>query len=318
MRSVAIILPAYNEELTISDTIEDFHRELPEATIVVVNNASSDNTFAVATRTLKTLGAHGMVINEPRPGKANAVRTGLRTVDADIYVMADADLTYPAKHIHELIKPIQDKSADMVVGDRISGGNYQAENKRQFHNFGNRLICTLVNRLFRARLTDILSGYRAMSRSFARNYPILVSGFQLETDMTLHALDKRFRVAEIPIDYRDRPLGSSSKLHTFRDGARVLITLIDIFRHYRPLLFFGSVTLLLLLAAALASVPVFQDWLAYRYIYHVPLAILASGISLLAMLALSLGLVLDSIAYQNRMNFERDLNTQCHENSGDR
>lgn len=157
-----------------------------------------------------------------------------------------------------------------------------------------------------------------MSRSFARNYPILVAGFQLETDMTLHALDKRFRVVEIPIEYRDRPAGSSSKLHTFSDGARVLITLLDIFRHYRPLLFFGSVALLLLLVAAVAGVPVIGDWLAYRYIYHVPLAILASAISLLAMLALSLGLVLDSIAYQNRMNFERDLNTQCHEKPGDR
>jgi len=318
MSNVAIILPAYNEELTIRDTIVDFHRELPEAMLIVVNNASTDNTAAVAQQTLESLSARGKVIQEPRPGKANAVRTGLKAVDAEIYVMVDADLTYPAKHVHDLIKPVQENDADLVVGDRISGGHYQAENKRQFHNFGNRLICNLVNRLFHARQNDILSGYRVLSRRFARNYPILVEGFQLETDMTLHALDKRFRVTEIPIDYRDRPAGSSSKLHTFKDGARVMVTLIDIFRHYRPLLFFGTISFSLILCALVASVPVIRDWLQYRYIYHVPLAILSTGISLLAMLSLNLGLVLDSIAYQNRMNFERDLNTQCYEKPGDR
>ncbi len=313
MSSIAVILPAYNEELTIADTILDFHRELPSAMIVVVNNASTDNTVAVARRTIDELSILGVVIDEPRAGKANAVRIGLKTFDADIYVMADADLTYPAKHVHELIRPIEENMADLVVGDRISQGRYREENKRQFHNVGNQVVCTLVNRLFQADLKDIMSGYRALSRRFAHNYPILVEGFQLETDMTLHALDKRFRITEIPVEYRDRPAGSSSKLHTFRDGARVLTTILDIFRHYRPLLFFGTIALLLLTSAFIFSVPVIKDWIEHSYIYHVPLAILSSALVLLSTLTMSVGLILDSIAYQHRMDYERNINTQLNE-----
>lgn len=311
--SVAIILPAYNEELTIVDTLLDFHRELPGAMLIVVNNASTDNTAAVARDAIKKHSVRGVVIDESRAGKANAVRIGLKAFDADIYVMVDADMTYPAKHVHELIRPVAENLADMAVGDRLSHGRYREENKRQFHNFGNQVVCTLVNRLFQANLKDIMSGYRALSRRFAQNYPILVEGFQLETDMTLHALDKRFRIVEIPVEYRDRPAGSSSKLHTFRDGARVLTTILDIFRHYRPLLFFGTISFLLLVSALMFSVPVINDWIEHRYIYHVPLAILSSALVMLSTLAVSVGLILDSIAYQHRMDYEQNINTQLNE-----
>jgi glycosyltransferase involved in cell wall biosynthesis len=311
--SVAIILPAYNEELTIVDTLLDFHRELPGAMLIVVNNASTDNTAAVARDAIKKHSVRGVVIDESRAGKANAVRIGLKAFDADIYVMVDADMTYPAKHVHELIRPVEENLADMAVGDRLSHGRYREENKRQFHNFGNQVVCTLVNRLFQANLKDIMSGYRALSRRFAQNYPILVEGFQLETDMTLHALDKRFRIVEIPVEYRDRPAGSSSKLHTFRDGARVLTTILDIFRHYRPLLFFGTIALLLLVSALMFSIPVINDWIEHRYIYHVPLAILSSALVMLSTLAMSVGLILDSIAYQHRMDYEQNINTQLNE-----
>lgn len=308
MTDIAIVLPAYNEEQTIAGTVADFYSEMPEATFVIVNNASSDNTADVARKALSELGAKGMVVDEPRAGKGNAVRRGFNAVDADIYVMADADMTYPACHVHALVKPIEADEADMTVGDRISGGHYKHENKRKFHSFGNSLVCWLVNTIFKSGLADIMSGYRALSRKFVKNYPVLVEGFQIETDMTLHALDKRFRVQEIPVDYRDRPEGSESKLNTLGDGTRVLLTIVRIFRHYRPLMFFGGVALLLILCSLLAGIPVIDDWLQHRYIYHVPLAILASGLALLSGLSLALGIILDSIVYQHRMNFEREIN----------
>jgi len=313
MSNIAIILPAYNEELTIEGTIADFYRELPDATFIIINNASTDDTATVAQRTLDRLCANGRIINEQRPGKGNAVRSGFKAENADIYIIADADMTYPAKHVHQLIRPILENKADMVVGDRISEGRYKQENKRHLHNFGNQLVCWLVNNIFKADLNDIMSGYRALSKNFIHNYPILVEGFQIETDMTLHALDKRFRVLEIPVEYRDRPEGSSSKLSTFKDGTRVLLTIVEIFRHYRPLLFFGTTSILLILLTVIAGIPVINDWIEHRYIYHVPLAILSSGLGLLATLSLALGLILDSMAHQQRMNYERDINSQHYD-----
>lgn len=315
MADIAIILPAYNEEQTIAGTVRDFYAELPDAIFVIINNASSDNTAEEANKTLLELGARGMIIDEPSPGKGNAVRRGFNAVDADIYIMSDADMTYPANQVHKLIEPVTNDQADMIVGDRISGGHYDSENKRSFHGFGNKLVCWLVNTIFKAKLTDIMSGYRVLNRTFVKNYPILVEGFQIETDMTLHALDKRFRVREISIEYRDRPDGSESKLNTFRDGTRVLLTIVRIFRHYRPLLFFGATALLLLLCSIVAGIPVIGDWLEHRYIYHVPLAILASALALLAGLSLALGIILDSIVYQHKMNFERKINQAQRESN---
>lgn len=253
------------------------------------------------------MGARGGVINEKRPGKGNAVRRAFLDVDADIYILADADLTYPAARAHELMAPIIAGVADMVVGDRHSSGHYAAENKRVLHGFGNRLVRHLVNKLFRSNLADIMSGYRVFNRRFVKSYPILVEGFEIETDMTLHALDKRFRIVEIPVDYRDRPAGSYSKLNTLRDGARVLSTIGNILRYYRPLVFFGGAAVFLALLGVTAGIPVLEEWITERYIRHLPLAILATGLEIVAIVLAAIGLILDSITHQDKRNFERGL-----------
>lgn len=307
MNQIAVILPAYNEELTIAATIKDFHRVLPDAVVWVINNRSNDATESLARDTISSLGCQGGVINEYRPGKGNAVRRAFLDIQADIYLLADADLTYPASHAAELIAPIASGEADMVVGDRHSAGHYAAENKRPFHDFGNGLVRGLVNFLFKAALADIMSGYRAFNREFVKNYPILVEGFEIETDMTLHALDKRFRIVEVPIQYRDRPAGSFSKLNTFRDGARVINIISSILRFYRPLAFFGVTAVLFMLCGVAAGVPVFHDWIRERYIHHVPMAILATGLEIIAVVLAAIGLILDSTTHKDKLNFERDL-----------
>jgi glycosyltransferase involved in cell wall biosynthesis len=305
--SIAVILPAYNEELTIRQTMQAFHAALPEAAIIVVNNKSTDATYQIAVQTLTELQCEGRVINENRKGKGNAMRRAFVDVEADIYVLSDADMTYPAGQARELMRPVLENQADMVVGDRHSQGHYRKENRRPLHGFGNRLVQGLVNNLFRSSLVDIMSGYRVMSRRLVKNYPILVEGFQVETDLTLHALDKRFRIVEIPIEYKDRPAGSFSKLSTFSDGAKVLWSITQILRHYRPLQFFSWMSLVFVLAGIASGVPVISDWLRFRYIYHVPLALLATGLELIAVMLMAIGLTLDSIVHQQRLAFERDI-----------
>ena len=221
--------------------------------------------------------------------------------------MSDADLTYPADQARELLAPVLNGEADMVVGNRHADGRYKTENKRTFHNFGNHLVLFLINTLFNSRLSDIMSGYRAFSRQFVKNYPILVEGFEIETDMTLHALDKRFRIVELPIAYKDRPEGSTSKLNTLHDGLRVIKTIINIFRYYKPLYFFGILSLLFFLCGLLAAIPVLSDYIAHDYIYHMPLALLATGLEIVALLMLVVGLILDQSSYYNKCNFERKL-----------
>lgn len=302
--SVAVVLPAYNEALTLAATMEAFHAALPEAAIWVVNNCSSDATEAIARATLSELGCAGGVLNEFCKGKGNALRRAFLEIEADVYVLADADLTYPAESARDLMAPVIDGRADMVVGDRHSAGHYAAENKRALHGFGNRLVRGLVNGLFHANLADIMSGYRVLSRRFVKNYPILVEGFEIETDMTLHALDKRYRIMEIAVAYRDRPVGSVSKLNTLSDGVRVLFVITQILRHYKPMGFFGSLSLLFGLAGLWAGLPVIQDWIEFQYIHHVPLAILATGLEIIAVLSLGIGVILDSIVHQQRLDYE--------------
>ena len=307
LANIAIILPAYNEELTIAETIRDFHTQLPNAHFVVVDNNSSDETSSIVRKVFADLGLHGTLLKEPRQGKGNAVRCAFMKIEADVFVMSDADMTYPAANVKELLEPVLSGEADLVVGDRHTGGDYGKENKRSFHGFGNNLVRSMVNRLFKANLADIMSGYRVFSRRFVKNYPILVSGFQIETDMTLHALDKRFVIKELPVKYQDRPEGSFSKLDTFGDGARVLFTIFQILRYYRPMLFFGTLGMIFFLAGLLAGYPVIMDWILYKYIYHVPLAILAAGLEISAILSLGIGLILDTITHQNKMAFEHHL-----------
>lgn len=307
MNQIAVILPAYNEEQTIAATIEDFHSVLPDSAVWVINNRSSDATEQIARDTLSQLGCKGGVINERRPGKGNAVRRAFLDINAAIYILADADMTYPANQVHELIAPVITGEADMVVGDRHSAGHYAVENKRALHGFGNRLVRDLVNKLFNANLVDIMSGYRAFNRHFVKSYPILVEGFEIETDMTLHALDKRFRIVEIPVEYRDRPIGSFSKLNTLRDGARVLTVIGNILRYYRPLIFFGGASILFFLLGLAAGIPVIDEWIRDRFIHHIPLAILATGLEIVAIVLAAISLILDSIMCQDKRNFEREL-----------
>jgi glycosyltransferase involved in cell wall biosynthesis len=302
---ICIILPAFNEEMTIEATIKDFHLHLPEGEIWVINNRSTDATEKKALEIIERLGCKGGLINEKRAGKGNAMRRAFLEIDADIYLLADADLTYPASEAHKLLKPLLSDEADMVVGDRHSAGHYQAENKRALHGFGNRVVRDLVNKLFNAELADIMSGYRALSLRFVKNYPILVEGFEIETDMTLHALDKRFRILEIPTQYQDRPLGSFSKLNTISDGLRVLWTISNILRYYRPLAFFGSAAIITALFGLLAGFLPIQDWILHRYIHHVPLAVLSASLEIIAVILIAIGLILDAITNQERRSFER-------------
>jgi glycosyltransferase involved in cell wall biosynthesis len=240
--SVDLVLPALNEQVTIAATIEGLARELPTARFILVDNGSEDQTKTIARTTFDLLGCNYVLVDVPLRGKGNAVRAAFAISDADVVVMIDADDTYPADRVHELIGPIVRGTADMVVADRHSDGSYGRENTRSMHGFGNRLVQQTVNRLYSSDLRDILSGYRAFSWQFVRTYPVMVNGFELETDLTLHVLDKRLRVTEVAVEYRDRPPGSESKLTTYRDGARVLWTLFNLFRRFKPMAFFASIS----------------------------------------------------------------------------
>lgn len=305
-KRVAIVLPAYNEELTVAGCIRSFRQVLPDAEIYVIDNNSADATLQIAKQEINGK-CRGRVLTETRQGKGNAIRRAFMEIDADIYVMADADMTYPADKVHDLLLPILEGRADMVVGDRHSRGDYARENKRRFHGIGNTLVTNLVNRTFKASLGDIMSGYRAMTRVFVKNYPVLVEGFQLETDLTLHALHNRFRVVEVPIAYVDRPEGSESKLSTFSDGRKVLLAIFNILRHFRPLVFFGLGAALFAGVSLVSAIPVLQDWFTDGYIRHVPLAILATGLAIVSLILLSIGLILDSVVHMQRFNYELNL-----------
>lgn len=307
MSKIAFIFPAYNEQATIADTLRSFHAQVPEAELWIVDNNSSDDTAKIARETLNEIRAEGGVLTEKQQGKGNAVRKAFQKIDADYYLLSDADLTYPAAQARELLAPVLSGEADMVVGDRLANGCYKIENKRFFHNFGNHFVLFLINTLFNANLSDIMSGYRAFSRQFVKNYPILVEGFELETDMTLHALDKRFRIVELPIAYKDRPAGSASKLNTVHDGLRVIKTIFTIFRYYKPCIFFGLLSLFFALCGFLAGFPVLNDYIVHEYIYHVPLALLAIGLVLVSLLMLMVGLILDQGAHYNKCNFEQKI-----------
>ena len=295
---IAVLVPCYNEELTIGKVIEDFKRELPEADIYVYDNNSKDNTSKIA----KEKGA--IVVKEYRQGKGNVVRSMFRDIDADIYIMVDGDDTYPAEAARDMIQPIIDGEADMVIGDRLSNGTYFQENKRPFHDFGNNLVKGLIGLLFKNEIRDIMTGYRAFNRYFVKTMPVLSDGFQIETEMSIHALDKKFLLKEIPIDYRDRPEGSESKLSTFKDGYRVLSALGSLFKNYKPMAFFGIVTLVSFLLGLLVGVPVIFEFVKTSFVSKVPSAILAVGFMVIAILSLVCGVILDTIVKNNKMNYE--------------
>ncbi len=302
--SIAIILPAYNEELTIAGTLRDYHAVMPDAFFYVINNNSTDNTVAIAEETLKSLGAAGGILHERRQGKGNAVRRAFLEIDADVYILTDADMTYPAEALPALIKPILAGEADMVYGDRLSEGDYAKENRRSFHGFGNSLVQWLVNTVSGEHFTDIMTGYRALSRTFVKSYPIMVEGFQLETDMCLFAANARLRVLGIPIRYVDRPAGSVSKLNTFRDGFRVLSTIFTLFRQCSPLAFFSIVAACCVTLSILGGAVVISEWLETHFVTRLPLAVLSVAFGLLGGIALGTGFTLDAINYQRRIQLE--------------
>ena len=301
MKKTAVVIPCYNEVLTIAKVGRDFKRELPDAVIIVLDNNSTDGSASAARE------AGALVTLVPRQGKGAVVRHIFREVDADIYVMVDGDDTYPAESVHGLIRPVTDGTADMAMGDRLSGGDYKAENKRAFHNFGNILVRNLVNYCFKSDLKDIMTGFRVFSRRFAGVVPILSDGFEVETEMTIRSLARRISIAEVPIAYKDRPEGSVSKLRTFSDGFRVLGMFFKILKDYRPMFFFGVLSLCAFLAGLACGIPVITEFIASRYITHVPLAVLATGFVLSAMTTLICGVILDTMVSQERHRGEIDI-----------
>lgn len=301
MDKIAVLIPCYNEELTVAKVIKDFKKELPTATIYVYDNNSSDNTSKIA------LEEGAIVKKEYRQGKGNVVRSMFRDIDADIYIMIDGDDTYPAEFVHDLIKPVKEEVADIVIGDRHTNGTYQEENKRPMHNFGNHLVKTLINKLFHADLKDIMSGYRVFNKKFVKNMPVNSSGFEIETEITLHSLDKKFLIKEIPIEYRDRPEGSFSKLNTVSDGIRVLKTILWVFKDYKPLTFFTILTGIFFIFSLLIGTPVILEYISTEQVLKIPSAILAVGLMLISILSLFSGFILDTIVKQHKETYELDL-----------
>ena len=296
----AILLPCYNEALTVEKVITDFRRELPDAEIYVYNNNSTDGSEEIAKRM-------GVVVrNIVQQGKGHVVRRMFQEIDADVYVLVDCDDTYPAEDAHALIAPIVDGTADMVIGDRLSS-TYMTENKRPGHNFGNVLVCRLVGWLWGQKVHEVMTGYRTLSRRFVKTCPVLSNGFELETEMILHALDKRMSVKEIPVQYRDRPAGSVSKLNTVGDGIRVLKTIFNMFRFYRPLAFFGTIGVILMLIAAGLMVPVLSDYFATGLVPRFPTLICACFVLTASLLSFGIALILDAVKKQSDQAFELKL-----------
>lgn len=298
---IAVLIPCYNEGVAIRKVVEDFKKVLPEADIYVYDNNSSDNTVAEAT-------AGGAIVrHEYRQGKGNVVRKMFTEIEADIYVLVDGDDTYPAESVKEMIALVENGKADMVNGDRLTNGSYVNENKRKFHNFGNNLVRNVINFLFKSDIKDIMTGYRVFNRKFVKNWPVTSEGFEIETEMTLHALDKRFSICEVPIEYRDRPEGAESKLNTFADGFKVLKKIVAIFKDYRPFAFFGSLGLLFCGLGILSGSPVLYEYFTTKLILHIPLAILAAALEMLALNLLTCGFILDTIAKNDKKNYELNL-----------
>jgi len=299
--TVAVLIPCYNEEATIYRVISDFKAALPDAKIYVFDNNSSDKTIEEAKR------AQAIVVSEYRQGKGNVVRSMFRLVEADFYVMVDGDLTYPASDVHSLLEPVVSGRASMVVGDRHSSKAYEIENTRRFHGAGNRLVRWLINKLFRVELKDIMSGYRVFSRFFVKTCPVMSDGFEIETELTLHALDKKFSLVEVPIGYKDRPEGSVSKLNTFLDGYRILKTILWLFKDYKPFLFFGFCSFVFFVLGWSIGVFPVLEYIQTSYVKKVPSAVLAASLEVLAMLCLVCGVILDTIVRQNKEAYELKL-----------
>lgn len=300
MSKIAVLIPCYNESKTIEKVVKDFKKELPNADIYVYDNNSSDNTAEIAEK------AGAIVRHEYMQGKGNVIRRMFREIDADCYIMTDGDDTYPAEHAKVMCDLVLEGKAEMVVGDRLSS-TYFTENKRMFHNFGNVLVRFLVNHTFKSNVRDIMTGYRAFSRTFVKSFPIISGGFEIETEMTIHALDKRMKLENVLIDYRDRPAGSVSKLNTVSDGVKVLKTIATLFKQYRPFTFFTILSVICLLLGIAFFIPPLLGYLDTGLVEKFPSLIAASFFGIIAIQLFVGGLVLESIARKDRQNFELHL-----------
>ena len=295
---VAVLVPCYNEAVTIAKVVRDFREALPEATVYVYDNNSTDGTAELAAA------AGAVVRRESRQGKGNVVRSMFRDVDAEVYLMVDGDDTYPASAAGELVAPIAADEADMTVGDRLSNGSYGKENDRPFHGFGNDLVRWLIRLIYGYSFDDVMTGYRAFSRAFVKTMPVMSAGFQVETEISIWAVDRRWRVADVPVDYRDRPEGSVSKLSTVGDGMLVLAAIASLFRDYRPMAFFGWLSLVLVALGLLAGLPVVGDWLETGLVPRLPSAVLAIALVLCGALSATAGHILDTVAKSHRRQWE--------------
>ena len=293
MEKIAVLIPCYNEEKTIKKVVRDWKKELPEATIYVYNNNSTDRTAEIA----KEAGA--VVRDEYQQGKGNVIRRMFREIDAQCYVMIDGDDTYPAEFGREMVDKVLERKVDMVVGDRLSS-TYFEENKRPFHNFGNSLVRGTINRLFRSNIRDIMTGYRAFSYQFVKTFPVLSKGFEIETEMSIHAVDKNMLVENVIIDYRDRPDGSESKLNTYSDGAKVLKTIMGLYKNYKPMQFFGLLAAILMIIALAMFMPVFVVYLKTGLVPNFPTLIVSGFIAMAALQSFFAGLVLSTIVQNDR------------------
>lgn len=301
MRKIAILIPCYNESKTIAKVVKDYHRVLPDAEIYVYDNNSSDGTDQIARE------AGAIVRYERRQGKGNVIRTMFREIEADCYLMIDGDDTYPAENAREMVNLVLERKVDMVVGDRLSA-TYYTENKRPFHNMGNWLVKGLVNTIFKGSVSDIMTGYRAFSYQFVKSFPVLSKGFEIETEMTIHALDKNLSVQSVQVEYRDRPADSPSKLNTYSDGMKVLRTIGRLYKEYRPMSFFGLLAALMALVSVILFIPIFAEYLHTGLVPRFPTLIVCGVMGTMALLLWVCGLILDTVAKKHRQLFEINLN----------
>lgn len=297
MDRIAVLIPCYNEEKTVRKVVEDFKKELPEAKIYVYNNNSTDNTVEEA------LKAGAIVRHAYQQGKGNVIRKMFREVDAEVYLMVDGDDTYPAENAREMVNLILNRGADMVVGDRLSS-TYFEENKRPFHNFGNSLVRFSINKLFHVKIRDIMTGYRAFSYTFVKTFPVLSRGFEIETEMSIHAADKNLQIENVIVDYRDRPDGSESKLNTFRDGFRVLWKIASMYRVYKPMQFFSILSVVLAIIAIVFFVPILNIYIKFGVVPKFPTLIVCGFTAIASLLSMFSGFILSSMIKKNNCDFE--------------
>lgn len=300
MDKIAVLIPCYNEEKTIEKVIKDFQEALPNSVIYVYNNNSSDKTEQIAKK------AGAVVLNEYLQGKGNVIRRMFREIDAECYIMTDGDDTYPAKFAPQMADKVLHHNADMVVGDRLSSTYFQ-ENKRLFHNFGNSLVRKSINFLFKSDIKDIMTGYRAFSYEFVKTFSVLSKGFEIETEMSIHAVDKNMQVENVVIDYRDRPAGSVSKLNTYSDGFKVLRMIVRLYRMYNPLGFFGIIAFFLALTAVCFFVPIATDFVRTKIVAKFPTLIVCGFTMIAAIQSFFAGLELENNVQKNRQDFEMRL-----------